>query len=229
MRVAAAGATRQTDARTAVLDAAEALFAERGFAAVALREIARAAEVNVGTVTYHFGDKLGLLEAIYARHIAPMNARRMELMGEAARIADPDQRLMAVLRAWLLPALSDSQNRAGGGARFTRLRAALLAEGDAEARALIGKMFESANRRLVDALAECLPGAARADIVWRTQLMLGGLYYTLINPSRIGRLTDGAEDGGDHERAFAQIAQASFDSLRALAPRAGGERREKKR
>ena len=210
-------ASGAADPRSAVLKAAESLFAARGFGAVALREIAREAKVNVGSVTYHFGDKLGLLEAIYDRHTRPMNARRLELIGEAKRIADLDQRLTAVLRAYLLPAFSSSDDLAGGGARFTRMRAMLSAEGNPQAREIIAKAFDTTTRAFIDAIAECVPGAAREDIVWRSQFLLGSLYYTLINPQRIDRLSDGAVDGADQDEAIRQIVEASFASFRALA------------
>ena len=206
-----------TDPRSAILEAGERLFSERGFGAVALREIAREAKVNVGSVTYHFGDKLGLLEAIYTLHTRPMNARRLELIGEAKRVEDPDQRLTAILRAYLLPAFSSSDDLAGGGARFTRMRAILSAEGNPQAREIIAKAFDATTRAFIDAIAECLPGARREEIVWRSQFLLGSLYYTLINPQRIDRLSDGAVDGSDQEEAIRQIVAASFASFRALA------------
>lgn len=207
--------------RELVLEAGEALFAERGFGAVALREIAREAGVNVGSVTYHFGDKTGLLEAIYSRHTRPMNARRMELMGEARRIADDDQRLMAILRAYVLPAFSSLHDDSGGGARFTRVRAVLSAEGNVQAREIIARAFDATSRTFIDAIAECLPGARREDIVWRSQFLLGALYYALINPERITRLSDGLADGNDQERAIEEVVQASFASFKALARPAG--------
>ncbi|MDN5927515.1 MAG: TetR family transcriptional regulator [Hyphomicrobiales bacterium] len=206
-----------TDTRQAILEAAEALFSERGFGAVALREIGRAASVNVGSVTYHFGSKAGLLEAIYIRHTRPMNARRMELIGEARRITDDDQRLLAILRAYVLPAFSSLHDEAGGGARFTRMRAVLSAEGDPQARQIIAQAFDTTTRIFIDAIAECLPGAPRNDIVWRSQFLLGSLYYTLVNPERIDRLSDGAADGSDQEAAIRQVVEASFASFRALA------------
>lgn len=206
-----------TDPRSAILDAAESLFSQRGFGAVALREIAREAKVNVGSVTYHFHDKLGLLEAIYTRHTRPMNARRLELIGEAKRIEDRDERLTAVLRAYLLPAFSFSDDLAGGGARFTRMRAILSAEGNPQARQIIARAFDETTRVFLEAIAECLPGASRKDIVWRSQFLLGALYYSLINPERIDRLSDGTVDGSDHEEAIRQIVAATFASLRALA------------
>jgi len=207
----------QQDTREAILLAAEDLFAKKGFGAVALREIARAAEVNVGSLTYHFGDKLGVLDAIYKKHTAPMNARRLELISEASRIPDPAERLMAILRAYVLPAFSSSHDQAGGGAQFTRVRAVLSAEGNAEARDIIAGAFDTTSRTFIDAISGCLPGAAREDIVWRSQFLLGALYYALINPERITRLSNGSADGGDHARAIKELVEASYASFRALA------------
>ena len=41
--------------RERILKAAEALFAERGFETVSLRDITGAADANVAAVNYHFG------------------------------------------------------------------------------------------------------------------------------------------------------------------------------
>src|SRR3546814_14078423 len=68
---------------------------------------------NVGSLTYHFGSKANLLREIYQRHTAPMNRRRLELLGEARRIQNPDERLMAILRAYVLPAYSPSSDQIG--------------------------------------------------------------------------------------------------------------------
>lgn len=46
--------------RTRLLDAAEELFAERGYEAVGIREIAERAAVNLSGIKYHFGSKRGL-------------------------------------------------------------------------------------------------------------------------------------------------------------------------
>lgn len=206
------------EAQTAIREAAERLFAERGFAAVSLREIARAAGVAVSSVTYHYDTKLNLLRAIYDLHTQPMNARRLELLGEARQIADPAARLRAILRAYLLPAFSfAAEGAAGGGARFTRMRAMLSAEGDAEARRIIAQAFDDTTRQFIDAIADCLPGASRAAIVWRAQFLLGALYYTLINPERIERLSEGATTGTDHATAIRELVDAAHASLIALA------------
>ena len=215
-----AKAAQKIDTGEAVLGTAETLFAERGYAAVSLREIARTAGVAVSSISYHYGDKTGLLAAIYERHTRPMNARRLELLGEARRISARPDRLRAILRAYLLPAFSFSSDTApGGGAQFTRLRAVLSAEGDPATRRIIAEAFDTTTRTFIDAILECLPGAAREDVVWRSQFLLGALYYTLVNPERIDRLSDGALKGADHEAAVDALVEAHLASLLALGPR----------
>lgn len=56
---------RGTPAR--ILDAAEEVFAERGFASAPTREIAKRARVPLGAVHYYWGSKKGLREAVFAR------------------------------------------------------------------------------------------------------------------------------------------------------------------
>ncbi|MEQ8768127.1 MAG: CerR family C-terminal domain-containing protein [Planctomycetota bacterium] len=46
--------------REALLDAAETLFSERGYARVGIRELAEAADANIASIKYHFGSKLEL-------------------------------------------------------------------------------------------------------------------------------------------------------------------------
>ena len=53
--------------RTAILDAAERVFANRGFDATSLHEIAAAARVSRATPSYFFGSKKGLYVAVLER------------------------------------------------------------------------------------------------------------------------------------------------------------------
>ena len=54
--------------RQALIGAGLALFGEKGFDATSTREIAAAAEANIGSIAYHFGNKQGLRIAC-ANHI----------------------------------------------------------------------------------------------------------------------------------------------------------------
>jgi TetR/AcrR family transcriptional regulator len=58
---------RAHDTRRGILDAAERLFAERGYSAASMREIARAAKTSQALLHHHFGTKAKLYEAVKHR------------------------------------------------------------------------------------------------------------------------------------------------------------------
>ena len=55
------------DSRTGLLDAAELLFARRGFRSTTIKAIAAAAGVNTALLYYYFPDKQGLYRAVLER------------------------------------------------------------------------------------------------------------------------------------------------------------------
>ena len=63
------------DSRDAVLDAAEALFAERGHDGTSIEEIGRSAGLSRGSPGYLFGSKQGLYRAVLERATARAEAR----------------------------------------------------------------------------------------------------------------------------------------------------------
>jgi AcrR family transcriptional regulator len=207
--------SRKGNLREAILSAAEALFSTSGFNAVSVRDIAQAAGANPGSVTYHFKSKDGLLLEIYRRHCGPMNRRRHELLAAAMRIRDHENRLEAIVRAYVRPAFLSSGDLAGGGARFTRLRAVMSAEGNALVNRIIAETFDETTQAFIDALHESLPALPRGALVWRCHFLLGALYYSLITPERITRLSRGEADGGDVAEAIEQLVRSTVAALQA--------------
>jgi AcrR family transcriptional regulator len=208
---------RKANLREAILCAAEDLFSTNGFNAVSVRDIAQAAGANPGSVTYHFKTKDGLLLEIYRRHCVPMNLRRSELLAAAQHVRDLNDRLEAIVRAYVVPAFSSGSDLAGGGARFTRLRAVMSAEGNAVASRIIAQTFDDTSHAFVDAICDSLPQIPRTEIVWRSHFLLGALYYTLVMPERVSRLSRGEADGGDAANAIEQLVRATVASLQAPA------------
>ena len=85
-----------------ILVAAERLFVEVGFGA-SLREIAAAAgQRNHSAVQYHFGDRAGLVDALYRYRMAPLDARRAEMV-ESIRAGGEERDIQALLRAYIVP------------------------------------------------------------------------------------------------------------------------------
>ncbi len=64
------------------------LFAEQGFAKTSIRQIAGAAQVNVAAVSYYFGDKAGLYQAVFRASPDPardVSGPRITSLGELYR------------------------------------------------------------------------------------------------------------------------------------------------
>jgi AcrR family transcriptional regulator len=53
------------DKQIQIMEAAEKLFAEQGFAGTSVRDIAEAANVNLAMISYYFGSKEKLMEAMF--------------------------------------------------------------------------------------------------------------------------------------------------------------------
>src|SRR5437868_11704122 len=161
------------------------------------------------------------------RHCGPMNRRRSELLAAARRVRDLQDRLEAIVRAYVLPAFSSGSDLAGGGARFTRLRAVMSAEGNEVARRIIAQTFDDTSHAFIDAIHESLPHIPRTEIVWRSHFLLGAPYYTLVTPQRVSRASPGGGDGADAGNAGGQLGRARGASRQAppLDPPAPSRRR----
>jgi AcrR family transcriptional regulator len=87
-----------TGARAQLVDAAERLFAEHRIAGVSLREVGPAAgQRNNSAAQYHFGDKDGLVAAIFERRMTPIDRRRR------AMLADSDGSISSLVRTIVEP------------------------------------------------------------------------------------------------------------------------------
>ena len=90
---------RSQATRTALLDTARELFAERGYAAVGTEEIVRTAGVTRGALYHHFADKRSLFEAVY-EDVEQRLLARIAADAEAAS-DDPLQTLRSGMEAFL--------------------------------------------------------------------------------------------------------------------------------
>ena len=91
----------------------------------------------------------------------------------------------------------------------------MSAEGNAVVGRIIAEIFDDTTNAFIDAIVESLPHIPRTTIVWRSQFLLGALYYTLVNPERVTRLSRGEADGADMAEAIEQIVSATVASLQA--------------
>lgn len=65
-----------------IITVAERLFAEHGFNGTSVRDIAHAASVNIAMISYYFGSKEKLLEAIFAYRIGTTTIQLEHLLAQ---------------------------------------------------------------------------------------------------------------------------------------------------
>ncbi|MFJ9824686.1 helix-turn-helix domain-containing protein [Streptomyces sp. NPDC101160] len=84
--------SQSVSTKLSLIATAERLFAEHGINAVSLRKIAvDAGQRNDNAVTYHFGSKQGLVDAILEHRQVPIDARRLALIGAFDREGRGDE------------------------------------------------------------------------------------------------------------------------------------------
>src|SRR5512135_2973000 len=91
--------------RTAILNAAERLYAERGFGDVTLRDIVAAAGVNLAAVNYHFGSKDELIAELFVTRSIATNRERLNELKAAEAEGGGRAEIGSVLRALVAPTL----------------------------------------------------------------------------------------------------------------------------
>src|SRR3954465_12324769 len=107
--------------RSAILAAAERLYADRGFGDVTLRDIVAAAKVNLAAVNYHFGSKDELIAELFVTRSLATNRERLNELKAAEEKGGGRASVEAILRALVGPTLRGclgSQSEGSTAARF---------------------------------------------------------------------------------------------------------------
>jgi AcrR family transcriptional regulator len=106
--------TRGDVTREALIETAERLFAEQGIETVSLRDVSKAAgQRNHSAAQYHFGDRAGLVAAVYEHRMRHVNERRHAML----ELADRDD-LRALVAAIVEPLAVVVAETAGWYGRF---------------------------------------------------------------------------------------------------------------
>ena len=82
--------------RDRILDAAETLFIEHGFAGTSVRAIATEAGVNLAATNYHFGSKKGLFSAVFQRRVQPINEERLQRLSRLQKEVQVGKRKLTI-------------------------------------------------------------------------------------------------------------------------------------
>jgi AcrR family transcriptional regulator len=167
-------ATPSLSTRERILDAAEHLFAQHGFAGTSMRQLTAAAGVNLAAVNYHFGSKDKLIAEVFQRRLDTMYQARLAALKRALATTPPQ--LEDVLRAFVEPALDLIHD---GGSAFLRVMAHAYAETNEPLWRFLSERYGHVLREFGLALAQCLPDADRDTLHLRLDFLAGALTYAM--------------------------------------------------
>jgi len=111
-------ARRGDEARARLVEVAERLFAERGISGVSLRDVSAAAgQRNHSAAQYHYGDRAGLVAAVFEARMGLVNERRVEHLNRLDELGFRDD-IPALVAALVEPLVAVVAETNGWYGRF---------------------------------------------------------------------------------------------------------------
>lgn len=209
--------------RTAILRAAERLYAERGFADVTLRDIVAEADVNLAAVNYHFGSKDELIAELFVTRSLATNRERLnelkQVEADGGGRADVETVLRALVGPTLRGCLGPDKQRSDA-ARFM-IRASV--EAVPPIRKIRNREIDHL-RKFAAAMRRSLPALPEVEIYWGLHFALAMAHQTIRDSERLTKLSDGRCDLDDVEAVIDRVV-----SVAVLALGGSAKAEEKKR
>lgn len=169
--------TVDRDIRSQIIDVAETLFAEHGYALTSTRDIAAQAGVRQSMISYYFKTKRRLFESVIKHRAMALSQQRMRNLETLLKKHDGLPPLTQLVRAFLLPQFSLLHSGPRGIA-YVRLQARLHNEPEELSGQLRREIYDESVSHYLEVLEKVLPDVDPADIHWRMMFMVGVCLYT---------------------------------------------------
>lgn len=169
-----------TNTKDRLLDAAEHLFASRGFDEVSIRELAAAADVNIAAVNYHFQGKENLFHEVCARRFSAQRDRTLHalevLQRESAAPLTPDMVIRTLVNEYLKGTLA-----ADGGPGFLMAISRELHEPEACDRGgMFKEMIQPVFSSFSSALQKAEPRIDPDRMTWVIASIVGQIHHFIM-------------------------------------------------
>jgi AcrR family transcriptional regulator len=199
-----------------ILEAAERLFAERGFDAVSLREINRAAGANVAAIHYHFGSKEALLRAVLDRIVGPIVQARLTALDAALDdVEGGPLDVYTILNAFVRPDVEAVARLHQRNPAIAGFFARTYVSPTPFVATIVGEQFASCATRFFPELGRALPQLSPDEIRGRMQLVVGVLIGLFAAASRDDAIADDIEATVSRVVDFAAAGLTAPRSTRA--------------
>ncbi len=202
--------------RERILDAAEKLFAKRGFDGVTVRQIMSEAGADVALAYYHFKSKRDLFDAVLLRRAKTLNEMRLAALEEVEKRHPNDPpSIEEIIGAFTHPLLDVLAKKPDEWRDYMALIAQINNSPEFGG-ALMTRYFDPLVKRFLDALRRALPGSREEDLFWSYHFLSGALTLTFAETGRIDNLSDGLCKSSDMEAANARMPRFVAAGFRAL-------------
>lgn len=170
-----------------LLDSAEELFAQRGFYGVTTREVAKAAGCDEALIYYHFSNKQGLFEAVFARRATIANeVRRVSLRAyESANLGAIT--VHGAVAAFINPLIDLSQSGDRGWTSWF----AMVAQVDNTPWGgdIIHRFFDPVVYELIAVVKQAFDSVPDRELYWAYNFLAGSMMLALSESCRVDRLS----------------------------------------
>lgn len=198
-----------------ILASAERLFAENGFDGVSMRDIAANAEAQVALIHYHFGTKLDLYRAIWARRYTQEVVQRREESLTSLNFSLPVPKLIrALVEIFLVPLMKMSEVE--DLKAFLTIGARECTDPREDDRGIVKEFLDAPAVRFLELFGRAMPELSLAEIAWGYQAMVGVSVLYIADRNRITRISGGAARAGDTASAAGPLVEFCVGGWLAL-------------
>ncbi len=170
----------QSETVERILDAAEQLFAEKGFAETSLRLITSKAGVNLAAVNYHFGSKKALIQAVFVRFLNPFVASLEQELDRHQREGGLDDLSLEQLLEMLVRQALSVKPRSGNDlSTFMRLLGLAFSQSQGHLRKYLSEIYGRVSQRYMQLVLAAAPQLPARELFWRVHFMLGSAAFTM--------------------------------------------------
>jgi AcrR family transcriptional regulator len=187
------------DTKVKILDAAEELFADVGYDAVSVRDVAKRAKLLLGIISYHYRTK----EILF------------------------DPSIEEILHAFLHPYLQLMRRGGAGWHSYGRL-IAQIGQSQRWAR-LSGKHFSKLGHVVIDLLMKAEPRLTRAMAVHGYVHLVSVMFGVFAASGLLDIFSDGSLHSSDLSQTYDSMIQFGAGGLRSLASHPGVAKEPRKR
>jgi AcrR family transcriptional regulator len=198
--------------RSAILAAAERLYAERGFSDVTLRDIVSEANVNLAAVNYHFGSKDELIAELFVTRSLALNRERLRELRAAEDKGGGRAEIADVLRALVGPTLRGClgpENQRSTAARFM-IRVSI--ESVPPIRRIRNREIDHL-RKFIAAMRRSLPAHSDVELYWGLHFALAMAQQTVRDSERLAKLSESQCDVDDVAAVIERVVKVAVMGL----------------